>query len=107
MYQFRPERGTKRSCLTCEARFYDMTRIPATCPKCGAECADIVRPDSPPQTRKRGRFAYGRTDQPFEAEDKLTPATDEERSEDDDAEPDDEPALDRDDEDEPREEDAE
>jgi len=26
--------GTKRTCPECEARFYDLTRSPATCPMC-------------------------------------------------------------------------
>ncbi len=28
------EWGTKRTCLNCEARFYDMLKKPPTCPKC-------------------------------------------------------------------------
>ncbi|WP_142849137.1 TIGR02300 family protein [Telmatospirillum sp. J64-1] len=31
----KPEWGTKRTCLSCSARFYDMLRSPITCPKCG------------------------------------------------------------------------
>ena len=26
--------GTKRTCPSCEAKFYDLTRSPATCPMC-------------------------------------------------------------------------
>jgi len=33
----KPEWGVKRSCLSCGARFYDLQRNPAICPKCGAE----------------------------------------------------------------------
>lgn len=33
----KPEWGTKRTCTTCGARFYDMQRQPIVCPKCGAE----------------------------------------------------------------------
>lgn len=33
----KPEWGVKRTCPTCGARFYDLTRSPAHCPKCGAE----------------------------------------------------------------------
>lgn len=33
----KPEWGTKRSCTTCGARFYDMQKTPIICPKCGAE----------------------------------------------------------------------
>jgi len=33
----RPELGTKRVCVACGARFYDLTKFPAVCPKCGTE----------------------------------------------------------------------
>ncbi|MGC2854960.1 TIGR02300 family protein [Novispirillum sp. DQ9] len=33
----KPEWGTKRTCTTCGARFYDMLKSPIVCPKCGAE----------------------------------------------------------------------
>jgi len=29
-------RGTKRTCRTCEVRFYDLGRDPTVCPSCGA-----------------------------------------------------------------------
>jgi len=32
----KPEWGTKRVCLSCGARFYDMRRDPIVCPACGA-----------------------------------------------------------------------
>ena len=31
------ELGTKRVCVSCSTRFYDLTKVPAICPKCGAE----------------------------------------------------------------------
>ena len=41
----KPELGTKRICVACGARFYDLTRAPAVCPKCHAEQpADVPRP---------------------------------------------------------------
>ena len=33
----RPELGTKCVCAGCNERFYDLRRVPPTCPKCGAE----------------------------------------------------------------------
>ena len=33
----KPELGTKRVCVSCSTRFYDLTRVPAVCPKCGTE----------------------------------------------------------------------
>jgi uncharacterized protein (TIGR02300 family) len=32
----RPEFGTKCACASCAERFYDLNRLPAVCPKCGA-----------------------------------------------------------------------
>ncbi len=31
------ELGTKRVCVACGTRFYDLGRSPAVCPKCGTE----------------------------------------------------------------------
>ena len=33
----KPELGSKRVCVSCQTRFYDLTRAPAVCPKCGTE----------------------------------------------------------------------
>ena len=33
----KPDLGTKRVCVACGARFYDLTKVPAVCPKCGTE----------------------------------------------------------------------
>jgi uncharacterized protein (TIGR02300 family) len=33
----KPELGTKRVCVACSAKFYDLTRVPAVCPKCHTE----------------------------------------------------------------------
>lgn len=33
----KPELGLKRVCVACGAKFYDLTRSPAICPKCGTE----------------------------------------------------------------------
>jgi uncharacterized protein (TIGR02300 family) len=33
----RPELGTKCTCVSCAERFYDLNRVPAACPKCGAQ----------------------------------------------------------------------
>lgn len=31
----KPELGQKRTCQSCGAKFYDMSRSPIVCPKCG------------------------------------------------------------------------
>ncbi len=33
----KPELGLKRVCVSCGAHFYDLTKTPAMCPKCGTE----------------------------------------------------------------------
>jgi uncharacterized protein (TIGR02300 family) len=33
----KPELGLKRTCVACGVKFYDLTRTPANCPKCGVE----------------------------------------------------------------------
>jgi uncharacterized protein (TIGR02300 family) len=48
----KPELGTKRVCVSCSAKFYDLNKDPITCPKCGAEftVASLMprgRPDAP------------------------------------------------------------
>lgn len=44
----KPEWGQKRTCQSCGCRFYDLTRTPIVCPKCGA----TVEPDMPFKTRR-------------------------------------------------------
>jgi len=45
----KPELGTKRVCVSCGARFYDLAKAPATCPKCGTE-----QPPEQPRPRRTG-----------------------------------------------------
>ena len=45
----KPELGTKRVCVSCAARFYDLTRQPAVCPKCNTE-----QPAEQPRVRRSG-----------------------------------------------------
>ena len=43
------ERGTKRTCQECEARFYDLNRDPIICPMCGV----VFKVDEPePEPKK-------------------------------------------------------
>jgi len=48
----KPEWGTKRSCGSCGARYYDMGRQPVVCPKCGA-----VHEEDAPTRARRSRAA--------------------------------------------------
>lgn len=45
----KPELGTKRVCVACSTRFYDLTKSPAVCPKCGTE-----QPLDQPRPRRTG-----------------------------------------------------
>lgn len=43
------ELGIKRTCVACSARFYDLTKSPAVCPKCGTD-----QPADQPRPRRTG-----------------------------------------------------
>lgn len=45
----KPELGSKRICVACQTRFYDLARVPAGCPKCGVE-----QPLEQPRPRRVG-----------------------------------------------------
>jgi uncharacterized protein (TIGR02300 family) len=49
----KPEWGTKRRCLSCAAKFYDLNRSPIECPKCGA----AFQIETPRQARENARAA--------------------------------------------------
>lgn len=45
----KPELGMKRTCVACGTRFYDLTKSPAVCPKCGTD-----QPIDQPRPRRGG-----------------------------------------------------
>jgi uncharacterized protein (TIGR02300 family) len=45
----KPELGMKRLCVACGAKFYDLMKAPAVCPKCGTE-----QPAEQPRPRRTG-----------------------------------------------------
>lgn len=45
----KPELGSKRVCVACNTRFYDLGKAPAVCPKCGTE-----QPIEQPRPRRSG-----------------------------------------------------
>ena len=73
MYDARPERGEKRICLHCEAKFYDMMRSPILCPKCGTEYVEVVRPPAPVRQPRRSAFSKDRPRPVEETEESGTP----------------------------------
>ena len=48
----KPELGSKRICVSCSTRFYDLSKSPAVCPKCGTE-----QPVEQPRLRRGGNVA--------------------------------------------------
>ena len=45
-------RGLKHTCAACETRYYDLGRLPATCPKCQQVETSVIR--SAPARKIRG-----------------------------------------------------
>src|SRR5215472_12295034 len=70
----KPELGTKRVCVSCGARFYDLTKVRAVCPKCGTE-----QPIEQPRPHRTGGNVIE------ERRKKLAPAPDMEEAEIEDA----------------------
>ena len=55
-----PDLGTKQICPNCEAKFYDLNKRPAVCPKCKTEFDpedDEVRTTSAKLKAKRAKSA--------------------------------------------------
>lgn len=64
-----PELGAKQICPNCQAKFYDLNRRPAHCPKCGT---DFDPEDALKNRRVRGRVGAGYTPEEDEdAEDQV------------------------------------
>lgn len=86
MYTARPELGTKRLCVGCAVRFYDLGRTPARCPTCGAD-QPPPRPRSAPLPRGANwnRRAGPAAAAPEAAEDEAVPLLDAADPEEDDA----------------------
>ncbi|HEX7761065.1 MAG TPA: TIGR02300 family protein [Caulobacteraceae bacterium] len=81
-----PELGAKQICPNCSTKFYDLTRRPAHCPKCGT--------DFDPEEALRNRRVRARStlpDDDVEEEKVVAPAENEDGFE---AEPEDAPELD-------------
>lgn len=76
-----PELGAKQICPNCQAKFYDLTRRPAVCPKCGTE----FDPDEAVRNRRvRARAAPVDHDHE-DAEDQVRGKAKDEDEEEDDA----------------------
>lgn len=57
----KPEWGTKRVCLSCGAKFYDLRKEPIVCPKCETKFEPVVAKP------RRGRVAAVKAPAPVKA----------------------------------------
>lgn len=84
----RPELGTKCACASCAERFYDLNRVPAVCPKCGATQPPAVARVARPIRAKFGGSPYlsrGPAPAALVEEDAAPPAEDEDDEDGEDA----------------------
>ncbi len=82
-----PDLGTKQVCPHCQAKFYDLNRRPATCPKCGTEFD--------PEEAVRSRRVRARTTAPdYEADEAPVKAKEPDAEEEGFEEADDTPEID-------------
>lgn len=73
-----PELGAKQICPHCQAKFYDLGKRPARCPKCGTE----FDPDEAIRNRRvRARAVVPDTEADEEREDQVLGATEAEEEE--------------------------
>lgn len=81
-----PELGSKQICPNCQAKFYDLTRRPAHCPKCGTEFdpdeavrnrRTRARATIPDDDQVEDQVASKATDDDEEEEEVVTPELDE------------------------------
>lgn len=76
-----PELGTKQVCPHCQAKFYDLGKRPAHCPKCGTD----FDPDEAVRNRRvRARAVVPDTEADDEREDQVKGAADSDEDEEDD-----------------------
>ena len=82
-----PELGAKQICPNCQAKFYDLNRRPATCPKCGTAFD--------PEEAVRSRRMRARSAAPdYEADEEKPPQVRDADAEGFEEEPDDTPEID-------------
>jgi uncharacterized protein (TIGR02300 family) len=60
----KPELGLKRQCMQCGAKFYDLNKDPAVCPKCGTPMQASAVTRVPPPVVARARPAAAAEEEP-------------------------------------------
>ena len=74
-------RGTKRTCLECEVRFYDLAGSPIACPSCGAPYTPTAEQSAQARTRVASfSTKTGWRTQPFKRPQPAPPVVDPEDS---------------------------
>jgi uncharacterized protein (TIGR02300 family) len=73
-------RGTKRSCLSCEVRFYDLARDPIVCPACSAVFTPVVQPVYDVTVRSTSGGKTGWRSKTFKRPDAAVPVADAEEA---------------------------
>ncbi len=72
-----PGVGSKRVCVSCAARFYDLARTPPVCPKCGTEQPpEAPRPPPIRRSPQRGRMMKPLPPVARETDDEAAPVLD-------------------------------
>ena len=61
-------RGTKRTCQSCDERFYDLEKAPITCPHCGAKYVIASSPAALAALQAEERAALRKPKKPVFAE---------------------------------------
>lgn len=82
-----PGVGSKRVCVSCATRFYDLARVPPVCPKCGTEQPpEAPRPPPVRRSPTRHRMIKASTPAARESDEDGAPVleTDEDEAEADD-----------------------
>jgi uncharacterized protein (TIGR02300 family) len=78
-----PQLGSKRVCVSCSTRFYDMTKAPPVCPKCGTVQPPEVARVRAPVREPRRPFRTPMPVAAVEAEEEAAPLADVDADEDD------------------------
>jgi uncharacterized protein (TIGR02300 family) len=60
--------GTKHECYNCGAKFYDLGKSAALCPKCGADQKDGTRAESPAASQASRRRRKAEVVKPIEVD---------------------------------------
>jgi len=79
-----PELGNKHECYSCGAKFYDLGRAEAVCPKCGANQKDAKKQETHTESAHAKRRRREEVVRPAnDEEEDLAPAGDDDFSDDD------------------------